>query len=75
MMFSLPLMKLMPTPIGMNLTLVRQLLLHQDLIDILKKIKESGQKTLVTVHHNVRQIHRVMERGYATDVQRVSKTL
>ncbi|XP_064591958.1 uncharacterized protein LOC135459657 [Zonotrichia leucophrys gambelii] len=54
--------KLMPTPIGMNPTLVRQLLLHQDLVDILEKIKENEQKTLVTVHHNVRQIHRVMER-------------
>ncbi|XP_053789591.1 uncharacterized protein LOC128783033 isoform X3 [Vidua chalybeata] len=38
--------KLLPTPIGMNLTLVKQLLLHQDLIEILGKIKENGQKTL-----------------------------
>ncbi|XP_036261996.1 uncharacterized protein LOC118701477 [Molothrus ater] len=55
--------KLMPTPIGMNFTLVRQLMLHQDLIRILEKIKESGQKTLVTVHHHdVGKIHRVIER-------------
>ncbi|XP_077645678.1 uncharacterized protein LOC144247889 [Lonchura striata] len=54
--------KLLPTPIGMNLTLVRQLLLHQDLIEILGKIKENGQKTLVTVHHDVQEIHRVIER-------------
>lgn len=52
--------KLIPTPIGMNLTLVKQLLLHQDLAEILGKIKKDGQKTLVTVHHNVKQIHRVM---------------
>uniref|UniRef100_A0A8C5TKU6 Integrase catalytic domain-containing protein n=1 Tax=Malurus cyaneus samueli TaxID=2593467 RepID=A0A8C5TKU6_9PASS len=51
-----------PTPIGMNLTLVKQLLLHQDLIKILEKIKKTGQKTLITVHHNVKEIHHVLER-------------
>lgn len=54
--------KLMPTPTGMNLTLVRQLLLHQDLMKIFKKIQESRQKTLVTVHHDVGKIHRDVER-------------
>lgn len=33
--------KLVPTPIGMDLTLVKQLLLHQDLVGILEKIKEN----------------------------------
>lgn len=54
--------QLLPTPIGMNLTLVKQLLLHQDLIEILEKIKKNGQKTLVTLHHNVKEIHHVLER-------------
>ncbi|XP_063277375.1 uncharacterized protein LOC134563397 [Prinia subflava] len=54
--------KLFPTPIGMNLTLVKQLLLHRDLNNILNKIREDGQRTLVTVYHNVEKIHRVLER-------------
>ncbi|XP_063280697.1 uncharacterized protein LOC134565168 isoform X2 [Prinia subflava] len=54
--------KLWPTPIGMNLTLTKQFLLHQDLIRILRKIKKNRQKTLITVHHNVEEIHRVLER-------------
>ena len=54
--------ELLPTPIGMNLTLVKQLLQHKDLIEILEKIGENGQKTLITVHHNVKEIHRILER-------------
>lgn len=54
--------KLMPTPVGMDLTLVRQLLPHRDSAEILEKMKKKGQKALVSVHHNVRQIHRVMDR-------------
>ncbi|KAI6074133.1 putative protein LOC106043945 isoform X1 [Aix galericulata] len=38
--------KLLPTPIGMNLTLAKQLIKHQDLIKILKGIQENGDKTL-----------------------------
>ncbi|TRZ05670.1 hypothetical protein HGM15179_021437, partial [Zosterops borbonicus] len=34
----------------------------EDLIEILEKIKKNGQKTLVTVHHDVKEIHHVMER-------------
>ncbi|XP_053789840.1 uncharacterized protein LOC128783219 [Vidua chalybeata] len=67
--------KLLPTPIGMNLTLVKQLLLHQDLIEILGKIKENGQKTLVTVHHDVQEIHRVVERVKSDAVHRWWDTL
>ncbi|RMB96182.1 hypothetical protein DUI87_27244 [Hirundo rustica rustica] len=33
----------------------------QDLIEILEKIKKDGQKTLTTVHHHVKEIHRVIE--------------
>ncbi|XP_074703747.1 uncharacterized protein LOC141933198 [Strix aluco] len=54
---------LQPTPIGMNLTLVKQLLQHKDLVRILEKVRENGQKTLITVHHNVEEIHRVLERA------------
>lgn len=54
--------KLSPTCIRMNLSLVKQLLLHQDLIEILEKIKKEGQKTRVIVHHNVKEIHCVIER-------------
>ena len=57
---------LQPTPIGMNLTLVKQLLQHKDLVKILEKVWENGQKNppkLITVHHNVEEIHRVLERA------------
>ncbi|XP_069631692.1 uncharacterized protein [Haliaeetus albicilla] len=54
--------ELLPIPIGMNLTLVKQLLQHKDLVEILEKIRENGQKTLITVHHDVKEIHRVLER-------------
>lgn len=37
---------LLTAPIGMNLTLVKQLFLHQDLIEILEKIKKNGQRNL-----------------------------
>uniref|UniRef100_A0A8C3V036 Uncharacterized protein n=1 Tax=Catharus ustulatus TaxID=91951 RepID=A0A8C3V036_CATUS len=53
---------LLPTPIGMNISLVKQLLLHQDLIGILERTKRNGQKTLITVFHNVKEIHHVLER-------------
>lgn len=54
--------ELLPIPIGMNLTLVKQLLQDKNLVEILEKIRENGQKTLITVHHNVKVIHRVLER-------------
>lgn len=38
--------KLLPPPIGMNLTLVRQLIKHQYLIEILEEIRKSGEKDL-----------------------------
>ncbi|XP_039946963.2 uncharacterized protein LOC120765837 [Hirundo rustica] len=54
--------QLSPAPIGMNLTLVRQLMNHQDLTEILKEIQEKGQKTLVTVYHDVKEISKVLQR-------------
>ncbi|XP_053789324.1 uncharacterized protein LOC128782859 [Vidua chalybeata] len=54
--------KLPPTPIGMNLTLVKQLMKHQDLIKIIEEIHKKGQKTLVTVHHDITEINRVLQR-------------
>ncbi|XP_068521809.1 uncharacterized protein [Anas acuta] len=54
--------ELLPTPIGMNLTLVKKLLVHEDLKQLMTQVRESGQKTLITVHHDAQEIHRVMER-------------
>ncbi|KAK4820842.1 hypothetical protein QYF61_007816, partial [Mycteria americana] len=52
---------LLPTRIGMNLTLVRKLLQHDDLNQLLERIRNNGHKTLVTVHHDAEEIHRVLE--------------
>lgn len=54
--------KLSPTHIGMNLTLVRQLMKHQDLTKILKEIQKNGEKTLVTVYHDIKEISKVLRR-------------
>ncbi|XP_075344890.1 uncharacterized protein LOC142402885 [Mycteria americana] len=53
---------LLPAPIGMNLTLVRKLLQHDDLNQLLERIWNNGHKTLVTVHHDAEEIHCVLER-------------
>ncbi|KAK4830066.1 hypothetical protein QYF61_008404 [Mycteria americana] len=53
---------LLPAHIGMNLTLVRKLLQHDDLNQLLERIRNNGHKTLVTVHHDADEIHRVLER-------------
>ncbi|RMB97596.1 hypothetical protein DUI87_25858 [Hirundo rustica rustica] len=55
--------KFSPASIGMNLILVRQLMNHQDLTEILKEIQEKGQKTLVTVYHDGKEISKVLQRG------------
>ncbi|KAK4806434.1 LOW QUALITY PROTEIN: hypothetical protein QYF61_013927 [Mycteria americana] len=52
---------LLPAPIGMNLTLVRKLLQHDDLNQLLERIRNNGHKTLVTVHHDVEEIHCILE--------------
>ncbi|OWK60872.1 hypothetical protein RLOC_00000527 [Lonchura striata] len=54
--------ELPPTHIGMNLTLVKQLMKHQDLMKIIEEIHKNGQRTLVTVHHDVTEINRVLQR-------------
>ncbi|XP_067170013.1 uncharacterized protein [Apteryx mantelli] len=53
---------LLPTPIRMNLTLVRKLLQHDDLCQLLKRIRNNGQKTLITVHHDAEEILHILER-------------
>uniref|UniRef100_A0A8C3PND6 Uncharacterized protein n=1 Tax=Calidris pygmaea TaxID=425635 RepID=A0A8C3PND6_9CHAR len=53
---------LLPTPIGMNLTLVKKLLQHDDLSQLLERIRNNGHKTLITVQHDTKEIHRVFER-------------
>ncbi|XP_042748656.1 LOW QUALITY PROTEIN: uncharacterized protein LOC122192214 [Lagopus leucura] len=53
---------LRPALIGMNLALVKELLQHDDLHQLLERIKDNGQKTLITVHHDVKKIHRILER-------------
>ena len=53
---------LLPVPIGMNITLVKKLLQHDDLKRLLKEAQENEQKTLITVHHDMEEIHQVLER-------------
>lgn len=56
---------LLPTSIGMNLTLVRKLLPEvtvEDLKQLLKQVRENGQKTLITIQHDAEEIHQVLER-------------
>ncbi|XP_074875776.1 uncharacterized protein LOC142026553 [Buteo buteo] len=53
---------LLPTPIGMNLTLVRELLQHDDLSQLLKRIRNNRQRTLITIHHDAEKIHHVLEK-------------
>lgn len=53
--------RLSPTPLGMDLTLVKQLIKHQDLLEILKEIQER-KKTLITVQHDTKEITRILQR-------------
>ncbi|XP_074667533.1 uncharacterized protein LOC141917846 [Strix aluco] len=54
--------ELQPTPIGMSLTIIEQLLQHPDLIDLLQQAQKTGQKTLITVQHDIEEIHQVLTR-------------
>ena len=54
--------KLLPTPIGMDLTLVKQLVKHKDLMEILREIQRNGENTLITVHHDTQEISRILQR-------------
>lgn len=53
---------ILPTPIGMNLTLVRKLLQHDKLCQLLKWVQNNGQRTLTTIHHDADEIHCILER-------------
>ncbi|XP_067164812.1 uncharacterized protein [Apteryx mantelli] len=53
---------LLPTPIGMNLTLVKKLLQHDDLCQLLKCIRNNGQKPLIAIHHDTEEIQHILER-------------
>ena len=53
--------ELSPTPVRMNLTLVKELLQHNDLNQLLKKIRNNGQRTLIYAHHDAEKVHRVLE--------------
>jgi len=46
----------------MNLTLVRKLLQHMDLNQLLKQIWNNGQNTLITIHCDIEKIHHALER-------------
>lgn len=52
--------EILSTPIGVNLTLVKQLLRHEDLGNILKEVKETEKKTLITFHHDAEEIGKVL---------------
>ena len=53
---------LLLTSIGMDLTLVKKFLQHHDLRQLLERAREEGQRTLITVHHDTEEIHRVLDR-------------
>lgn len=53
--------QLLPTHIGMNLTLVKQLMNHEDPVKIAKEIQENGQKML-TVQRDTKKVSRVLQR-------------
>ncbi|KAM6210870.1 uncharacterized protein WM294_001180 [Sarcoramphus papa] len=53
---------LLLTPIGMDLTLMKKFLQHNDLCQLLERAREEGQRTLITVHHDTEEIHRVLDR-------------
>lgn len=54
--------EILPAPIGMNLTLVAQLLKHNELKEILREIRDEGKRTLITIHHHTETIRRVFKR-------------
>lgn len=52
---------LLPTPIGINLTLVKKLLPHNDLHWLLEHAQDDGQRTSITIHHDTEEIHPVLD--------------
>ncbi|XP_009989694.1 PREDICTED: uncharacterized protein LOC104383269 [Tauraco erythrolophus] len=51
-----------PTPIGMDLSLVKEMLEHANLQQLLENAKAEAKKILITVHHDGNVIKQVMER-------------
>lgn len=51
--------EILPVPIEMNLTLVAQLLKHQELRKILKEIQNAGKRTFIIIHHETETIKQV----------------
>lgn len=48
---------LLPIPTGMNLTLLKKLLQHDDLCQLLTHTQNNGRKTLFTFHHDSEETH------------------
>lgn len=59
---NLTVQEISPVPGGMNLTLVAQLLKHNEFKDSLQEIKNEGKKTLITIHRDTETIWRVFKR-------------
>jgi len=53
---------LSPPPTGLYLTVVEELLQHDNLNQLLKYIRNNGQRTLITVLPDIQKIHHVLER-------------
>ncbi|KAJ7403867.1 hypothetical protein WISP_148925 [Willisornis vidua] len=51
-----------PTPIGMGLSLVKEMLEHENLQQLLENAKAKAKRILITVHHDGSVIKQVMER-------------
>ncbi|XP_075346023.1 uncharacterized protein LOC142403694 [Mycteria americana] len=52
--------ELLPPPTAMNLILGRKLLQHDDLNQLLKRIRNNGQRTLTTIHHDAEERNPVL---------------
>lgn len=52
--------QLQPTPVGVNLTLVKWFLHNPDLASLLQQAQRTGQKSLTRVHHESEEIHQVL---------------
>ncbi|XP_055648759.1 uncharacterized protein LOC129783095 [Falco peregrinus] len=57
-----PSQMIIPTPIGLNISSIKELLKHADLQRILEETKEKGHETLLMIHHDVEGIKKVLKR-------------
>lgn len=53
---------LLSSPVGINLMLFHKLLKHKDLQALLRKVQQQSKNTLITVHHDGGEIHRILGR-------------